>query len=366
MYRRYPLFFSRRTTRLKDNIFFILTINPGSTSTEFGVFENTNCLWKKVIEHNTEESSKPLINQLSSRLSTLTEFLPKEPKIDAIAARGGPLKPLVGGAYLVNDTMVNDYQNGSYSNHASNLGALMAFKIANQFKIPAYIVDPVTTDEFIPEARISGVPGITRKSRSHALNIKFCVRKASEELNINAKQSQFVVAHLGSGFSIAAVKHTKIIDVNDALLGMGPFSIERAGALPLSGILDFVFTDNKSKEELEYIFSKKSGFSGLLGNRDLRSVEKRLNESEVKNIYQAMIYQIAKEIGSAYAVLDGAVDGLILTGGLTHSNIFCDALRKKTSFIQQAMIYPGSFELEALVAGVLPILNQKEKAKIYK
>ena len=285
--------------------------------------------------------------------------------IDAIAARGGPLKPLMGGTYSINDFMLNDYRNETFSSHASNLGALMAHELSDLTGAPAFIVDPVTTDEFIPEARISGVPGIVRKSRSHALNIKYCVHKTVKSLNIPLHTSRFIVAHLGSGFSIAAVRHFKIIDVNDALLGMGPFSIERAGALPIAGLLDLVFDKNITQKELEYLLSKKSGLAGYVGTSDFKQIESQLDNPNIQTIYSAMIHQIIKEIGAMFAVLEGNINGLILTGGLAHSEKLMTDISSKIPFTKPIFIYPGSFELEALVAGVLPILSGNEKPKDY-
>ncbi len=173
-------------------------------------------------------------DQLQIRFDSLQSSFDKIDKLDAIAARGGPLKPLLGGVYHINEKMLSAYSAGEYANHASNLAALIADKLTHKFEAPAFIVDPITTDEFIDVARISGVPGIERKSRSHALNIKYCASKAALEIGIDIADTKFIVAHLGSGFSVAAVEGGKITYVNDALLGMGPFSIQRAGGLPIS------------------------------------------------------------------------------------------------------------------------------------
>lgn len=310
-------------------------------------------------------TSKPLSDQLNARLLLIKQKINSGIHIDGIAARGGPLKPLMGGTYSINDNMLTDYRHKTFSSHASNLGALMAHELSNLSGAPAFIVDPVTTDEFIPEARISGVPGIERKSRSHALNIKYCVRKTAKSLNISIHKSRFIVAHLGSGFSIAAVRHCKIIDVNDALLGMGPFSIERAGALPIAGLLDLIFIENKTRKEWEYLFSKKSGLAGYVGTSDFKQIESQLNDPKVQTIYSAMVHQIIKEMGAMFAVLEGKIDGLILTGGLAHSEQLMTDISSKISFANPVFVYPGSFELKALIEGVLPIISGNEKPKDY-
>lgn len=287
--------------------------------------------------------------------------------MDAIAARGGPLKPLAGGVYNINEKMLSAYMSCEHANHASNLASLIADKISYQFDVPAFIVDPITTDEFIDVARISGVPGIERKSRSHALNIKYCARKAASEIGIDVNDTKFIVAHLGSGFSIAAVVGGKIIDVNDALLGMGPFSTQRAGSLPIAGILDEIFVNEKTREETERLFSQESGLKAYLGTNQFQEIEHRMANGDEKAllIVNAMIYQIVKEIGGLHATFASKTSALIITGGLANSNYLIEKLNEYLSFIQPHIVYPGSFELGALASSVLRVLNNKETAKEY-
>ena len=263
--------------------------------------------------------------------------------------------------------MLSDYQSCKYANHASNLGTLIADKLVDEFDVPAYTVDSVTTDDFIDIARISGVPGIERKSRSHALNINFCSRKASDELGINLNNSNFIVAHLGSGFSIAAIQNGKIVDVNDALLGMGPFSIERAGALPISGILDKIYTRGKNRKDIEHIFSKESGLKDYLGTNQFEEIEQDIinGDKGAELIVNAMVYQIVKEIGGLHASFAGTISALIFTGGLANSVLLINKLKNYLDFLQPHVVYPGSFELEALTNGVLRVLTGIEEAKEY-
>lgn len=288
-------------------------------------------------------------------------------QLDAIAARGGLLKPIPGGVYHVNQSMINDLSDGKYGTHASNLGAMVASSLSKQFNVESYIVDPVTTDDFPPVARISGVPGIERKSRSHALNVKYCFRKACSQLDKDPKTTSMIVCHLGGGFSIAVVKGDKIIDVNDALLGMGPFSIERAGAIPSAGLLSLVYQNEYSKTEIEKFLSKQCGLKGYLGTSDFKLIEKQIlkRDSKTISVFEAMVYQIVKEVGSGYGVLNGKCDGVIFTGGLSHAPILQSKLKENLDFIKQIFIYPGSFELEALCEGVLRVLNHQEKPKHY-
>ncbi len=250
--------------------------------------------------------------QLEFRSQAISTFIDGIDSLDAIAARGGPLKPIAAGAYQINEAMLQAYRDCLYSKHASNLGALLADKICSTFEVPGFVVDPVTVDEFIPEARISGVPGIERKSRSHALNIRYCVGQAADEFGHSPESFDGVVAHLGSGFSIAALQGGRMIDVNDGLLGMGPFSVERAGALPLRGVMDLLFKDRLTEPKLIELFSKKSGLQGYLGTSDFREVENLIRtDAFAKAIYDAMVYQISKEIGGMYAALNGKAQCLV-------------------------------------------------------
>ncbi len=307
-----------------------------------------------------------VFHQLELRLAYIRAALTID-TLDAIGARGGPLKPVASGVYSISKPMLDAYKDGTYANHASNLGALIADELAKEWNVPAYIVDPVTTDDFSPVARISGVPGIARKSRSHALNIKFCFHKACEQHDLSPEKAKFVIAHLGGGFSIAAVSGSKIIDVNDALLGMGPFSVNRAGSIPLAGLLSLVFDRKLSQSELELLFTSESGLQGYLGTSDFRKIENQIDAGDetAKKVVNAMVYQIAKEIGSCYAVLHGQVDGLILTGGLAQSEFLMESIRKSIQFIHPIIVYPGSFESEALAAGVRRVLNGEENPKRY-
>lgn len=287
--------------------------------------------------------------------------------MDAIAARGGPLKPLQSGVYKINKTMLSDYKSCKYANHASNLGALIADQLKLKYDAVSFIVDPVTTDDFIDIARISGVKGIERKSRSHALNINYCVRKAADELSIEVNNSNFIVAHLGSGFSIAAIQNGKIVDVNDALLGMGPFSIERVGSLPIAGLLDKIYNSGQNRQDIEKLFSKESGLKSYLGTNKFEDIEQHIinGDKESELIVNAMVYQIVKEIGGLHASFAGETSFLLITGGLANSQLLIKNLNKYLDFIQPHVVYPGSFELEALSSGVLRVLMGKEEAKEY-
>jgi butyrate kinase len=350
----------------------ILIINPGSTSTKLAIYsfdieqEQVRIVDESILVHSGLEGS--ITEQLDTRYEDVDRFLDSA-KIDVqlIMARGAPLHPLHGGSYAVNDLMLDDLRTNKYSQHASNLAALIGERIGEKYNIPVYITDPITSDEFEPVARISGVPGIHRKSRSHALNIKASLRKLCSRLNKNYAESSWVVCHMGGGISVAAIRNGQIIDVNDALLGMGPFSPERAGALPISGILDLVFEANYDRSSIEDLLSKESGFKGYLGTSDLQKVEQKIQigDAEADLIFQAMVYQIAKEISAMASVLKFELDGILLTGGMANSQMLCDSISERVKALTEIFVEPGENEMEALATAGLRILSGAESVKHY-
>jgi butyrate kinase len=263
--------------------------------------------------------------------------------------------------------MIEELLGEKWSSHPSNLGAPLAKRFAARWSVPALIVDPVTVDDFVDVARISGVPEIARRSRSHALNIRSCAYLAANEIGKSLADTRFVIAHLGGGISVAAVEGGRITDVNDALLGMGPFSPERAGATPLEGIIDLMASGKYSVKELKAYLSKGCGLKGYLGTNDLRDVEARVAAGDEKAnlIYRAMIYQIAKEIGAYAAALKGKLDALIVTGGLANSQKLIAQLKEYVGWLGRMIVYPGESELEAMGQGALRVLRGQETAKEY-
>ena len=354
----------------------ILVINPGSTSTKLAVYNYTLSEPTLTLAHERQIAvepgsigeAPPIIDQVPSRTQQVTLFL-QELNItpDLIMARGAPLRPLEGGIFGVNPDMLADIRSGKYANHASNLGALIGDQLAEIFKVPAFIADPITTDEFEPIARISGVPEIQRRSRSHALNIKACVRRICSDIDQRVESSRWVVAHLGGGISIAAVKYGRIVDVNDGLLGMGPFSPERAGALPLEGLLDLAASGELDLAQMKTKLSRESGLKAYLGTSDLRTIEKRIldGDAEADLVLKAMIYQIAKEMAAMAAVLDLNLSGFILTGGMAHSALVCQPLIEKFSSLAHVYVEAGENEGQALAEAGLRILLNHELPKKY-
>ena len=355
--------------------FRILVINPGSTSTKIAVFDNDKEVFKKTLNHKPEELSpfEELIDQFEFRKNIVEEALVENnihiDSLDAVVGRGGLLRPVPSGIFKINDKMLADLKDPTIWGrvHASNLGAFIAKSIADELNIPCFIADPVTVDEMEDVARISGVPGIVRQSLFHALNIKSIARKIAKELNKPLTDCNLIGVHMGGGISVAAIKKGKVVDVNNALLGMGPFSTQRAGALPLSGVIDMCFSGEYTKADIENIFTKKSGLMGYLGTDNDIEIEKEVEKGNEKyrQILEVMAYQVSKEIGACATVLKGNVDAIYLTGGLAYDKFLTGWIKERTSFIAQIYIFPGECEMEALAEAGLRVLAGVEEAQTY-
>jgi len=349
-----------------------LVINPGSTSTKLAVCSRLSALHETVIAHDADELKKSpgLVAQLDLRFGRLLDWMGTLPNCRwvAVVGRGGLLGPLEGGTYRINQEMLADLGAARFSAHASNLGALMAHRFAEPRGLPAFVVDPVTVDNFPPIARISGLPEIERRSRAHALNIKAVARDAARELGKTLEKSSFVVAHLGGGISVCALDGGKIIDVNDALLGMGPFSPERAGAMPIGPLVELAYSGKHSRDQLLNKLSRESGLIAYLGTNDPRIVEERIQhgDDQAALIFSAMSYQVAKEIGAMAVVLSGRLDGVILTGGMMHSDRLFVELQSRISFLAPIFRRAGEMEMEALAQGAFRVLDGEEQAKEYR
>ncbi|MCP5465685.1 MAG: butyrate kinase [Thermotogae bacterium] len=344
----------------------ILVINPGSTSTKTAVFEEDKLIASETIEHSPDNLKKfeKLTDQIDFRKKDIENFIKnngfKISDFSAIAARGGILPPLKSGTYTVNEEMVNYFKFESPVDHASNLASIIGFELSGG-SIPVYITDPVSVDEFIPESRISGIPEIERRSLVHTLNMKMVARRASEELGKDYNDCNFIIAHLGGGISVGAQEKGKIIDVNNAN-DEGPFSPERTGELPVGDVVKMAFSGEYDKKTLRKKFIGNGGLTAYLGTNDLREAFKAAKESPEKLlIIEAMAYQISKEIGGMATVLKGDIDAIIITGGLANSEDFIGMIKKRISKLGLIMVYPGSYEMEALAMGAARILNNIEK-----
>ncbi|WP_213372276.1 butyrate kinase [Mesobacillus boroniphilus] len=350
----------------------ILAINPGSTSTKLAVYEDEKLLFEETIRHADAEIIKlpDLADQLPYRLESIlgalrmNDFKPSE--LDAVVGRGGMLKPMDSGTYIVDEHLLDDARSGKHGNHASNLGSIIAAEIAGTHQIPAFIVDPVCVDELIVEARISGLADIERKSHVHALNIKAVSRKMAAELGKDLDDTSFVVAHLGSGISVAALRKGRIIDVNNAE-NEGPFSPERAGGLPAKQLVQLCFSGKYTEKELLQRMTRQGGMYSYLETKSVIEVEQQAQDGdkEAAIILKAMVHQIGKEIGAMATVLEGKMDGFILTGGIAHSDMIVRLIQEKISFLGKVFVRPGEEELEALAAGAFRVMIGQEDAKIY-
>jgi len=359
--------------RIMSKLEVAVVVNPGSTSTKFALFNRDGSVYDETVRHPQEEIAKfnLVSEQFDFRYGMIKQAVDKAVKEKGLkvvgsVGRGGPVKPLEGGTYRVNKSLIDDLTSCKYANHASNLGGLIAHKIAEDYGLSeSYIVDPVTTDNMWDKARLSGLPGIERACRVHALNIKAVARKIAEKNGDDFYKANFVVAHLGGGISVAALEGGKIVDVNDGLLGMGPFSLERAGALPLRGVMKLCYS--KPEAEVKKIFSSESGFKAYIGTNDFRTIEEKVvaGDPETLKVYEAFKYQIAKEIGSYCAALKGKVDGIIITGGCAYFKAFVKELEEYVGWMAPVFSYPGENELDALADGAFRVIDGKEVPKEY-
>ena len=356
-----------------ENTFRILVINPGSTSTKIAVFLNSDCLMETTIRHPAEELScfNAIPDQLLFRKTLIKETLDSKDislsSIDAIVGRGGLLKPMESGTYFINEKMLDDLKKGVQGQHASNLAGIIARNIGDEIHKPSYIVDPVVVDEMEDIARITGLPEIQRTSIFHALNQKSVAKSVAKELSRKYEDLNLIVAHLGGGISIGAHKKGKVVDVNNALDGDGPFSPERAGSLPSEKLLKMFFHGRYSMDDVKKKLVGKGGLVAHLGTNDAKEVNKMIDSKNkhAELIYKAMAYQIAKEIGSYAAVLKGSVDAIILTGGIAYDSRFIDWISAHVAFISKIIVFPGENEMTALAEGVLRVLDGSEEGKEY-
>lgn len=354
--------------------FRILAINPGSTSTKIAIYNNEELFFEEVVRHSNKELAvfESIIQQYEFRKHSVLRLLKEKEfdmnSLDAIVGRGGLLKPIEGGTYTVNHEMVKALHLAERGEHASNLGGVIAKEIADQLNIPSYIVDPVVVDELTDIARISGLPLYDRLSIFHALNQKAVARKISKELGKSYDETNLIIAHMGGGVTVGVHQGGKVIDVNDGLYGEGPFSPERTGGIPTGHLLELCFSGKYTLSEVKKIIVGKGGVIAYLGTNDGREVRKRIEngDEKAKLIYEAMAYQIAKEIAGDAAVLYGKVDAIILTGGLAYDNMLVKLISDRVQFIADIKVVPGEQEMIALTEGALRVLRGEEQGREYK
>ena len=351
----------------------LLIINLGSTSTKVAVSRSTELLFTESINHPAEELKKyrTILDQYELRKETILGVLSDKGislgEFDAIASRGGNTKPTPGGIYRLCPEMLDDMKSGQYGQHPNMCGGIVAEALGKALGIPALTVDPPTVDELCGSARYSGIPQLKRQSSFHALNSKATARKIAAVLGKSYQEVNLIVAHLGGGISVSAHLKGKVVDVNNSLDGDGPFSPERAGSLPAGDLVKLCFSGEYSKEQILKLLQGGGGLVAYLGTTSGLEIEKRISEGDVvaAEVFEAMSYQIAKEIGACAAVLQGDVDAIALTGSLAYSKRLTESLQRKVSFIAQVLLDPGENEMAALAAGAMRYLNGTEKLTDY-
>jgi butyrate kinase len=349
----------------------ILAINPGSASTKIGLFHDAEALLTRNLQHGKAELAScgaGVIAQLPLRLQRIEEELEacgmRLDRIVAVVGRGGLLRPVAGGTYHVNDEMLEELRRGERGHHAANLGAFLAQSIASRIGVPAYIVDPVSVDEWIKKARLSGCAQLERPCLSHALNSKAIARRYASEAGRKYEDLRLIVAHLGSGHTISAHASGRMIDATNSR-EEGAFSTERAGAVPAMELVKLCFSGRYTRQEVETMLIREGGLISYLGSGDLREVETRIEQGDqyAGLVYRAMIYQIVKEIGAMACALRGQVDAILLTGGMAHSQRLASAVTETVRWIAPVKVYPGEDELKALAEGVLRVLKHEEPSR---
>lgn len=352
---------------------FSLIINPGSTSTKIGVFEDETLLFDETLRHATEEISKyaTIIDQKDFRKDIIISFL-KEKNFDinslnVVVGRGGLLKPIPSGTYAVTEELLADLKSGARGQHASNLGGILAKEIADTINVPAYIVDPVVVDEMEDVARYSGLPELPRTSIFHALNQKAVAKRYAKESGIKYEDLNLIVIHLGGGVSVGPHKNGKIIDIFNALDGDGAFSPERAGSVPSGALVKMCFSGQYTEKEVMKKLVGNGGFNAYLGTNDMREVNKMIAAGDEKAaaVREAFIYNISKNVGAMSTVLKGKVDQIIVTGGIAYNADVIADLKERCEWIAPFTVYPGEDELLALAQGALRVMSGDEEACVY-
>jgi len=352
----------------------ILVINPGSTSTKISLFRNDQEVFTENIPHKIEELSRyhRATDQDLYRMELVIRVLRDKNvdlyKIKAVVGRGGLIYPVQGGTFTVNDQMIADLRKGVMGDHPSNCGGLIAYAISRSLGCEAYIVDPVVVDEMEPIAKVSGMPLIKRKSIFHALNQRATAHQVAAQLKKPYNKLNIIVAHMGGGISVGIHVNGRVVDVNNALNGDGPFSAERTGSVPVGDLIRVCYSGEYTHDEMQKLIVGHGGMVAYLGTQDLRAVEDDIKKGkeESRLIYEAMAYQVAKEIGALATVVNGKVDAITLTGGMAKSKQFVKLITSRVEFIAPVLVIPGEQEMRALAMGALRVLKHQEKAKTYR
>jgi len=351
----------------------VFVINPGSTSTKIGIFSREGCDWTFTLRHPDAELERfrgwSALSQVDFRShaihGALREHGFEHAAFAGVAGRGGLLPPLECGTYEVNDSMIEELRLARRGEHASNLGAVLALEFARDAGVRAYIVDPVTVDEWQDCARFSGLPQITRAPIGHALNIKAVARRFARDRQREYAALRLIVVHMGSGITVSAHRDGRMIDQNTP--EEGPFGPDRSGWLPVRELVKLCFSGRYNEKQLDRLVFGEGGLYAYLGTRDLQEVESRINagDAQAGAVFEAMVYKIAKEIGAMAAVLEGRMDAIVLTGGMAHSERLVNGLRRQIEWIAPVSVYAGEDELRALADGVFRVLDGEEQPRVF-
>lgn len=346
----------------------ILAVNPGSTSTRLSLFIDDSAELEAEIPHASREEADES-EEIQFRLRATRQFLEEHEvaigSLDAVVGRGGLLRPVEGGVYRVNERMLEDAARGLQGRHPANFGAPIVHEIALEAGIPAFVVDPVSVDEFDDLARLSGLAGIERRSLSHALSVHAAVRALARQLGLPWRDLRAVVAHLGGGISICPVRGGRIVDANNAV-SEGPFSPQRSGGLPVQELLDLVYSGEFDEAGIRRLTVGRGGLVSYLGTHDATEVERRIEAGDRRSeeVFRGLAYQVAKEIGAMATVLEGRLDAIILTGGLSRSKRLVEWITGRIEFLAPVHVLPVS-EMEALAAGARAALRGDEQIREY-
>ncbi len=353
----------------------ILVIYPETISTQVALYKGKTLLFLKNIKHNQEDIDKHanLVDQLSYR----SEIILKELKdndadlgqVEFIVGRGGLLKPVNAGVYEVNEKMVHDLKTGVEGIHHTNLGGLLAYEIAQKINAKPILADPVSVDEMDEISRVSGHAMIERKSIFHSLNQKFFARKYAKAHHKVYEELSLVMVTVGmGGISVAAHKNGKVVDVNNAYDGDGPFSVKRTGSLPVGDLLKLAFSGKYTEDQLTVLLTKEGGYASYLGTGDLNEIDALMAKGDEKALFisDACAYQVSKEIGAMYAVLEGNVDAIILTGNIFHSERFLSNVKNRVGKIADFALYPSVNDIEALAENAFLVMRGELKIQEYK
>ena len=349
----------------------VLVINPGASSTKIAVFDEDKQVFKKGIDHSAQELDQfdRVIDQADYRQKAILDAVAESgyqlSDFDAVCGRGGLYRAIPSGTYAVSDAVMRDVEQAPYGEHPSNLGAYLAKKLGDMVGIPAFFVDPVCVDEMTEVAHISGFREFRRQSLFHALNQKATARKAAEQMGKRYEDVKLIVCHLGGGVSVAAHDHGRVVDVFN-VKDEGAMGLDRGGSLPVNALINYCYS-GKSKEEVKRIFGRQSGMFSYVGTTDFREICAKVVEGDPKFVqaYEALVYQLAKDIGAMAAVLHFDVDAIVYTAGMAYEEFFCNDISKYVAKLAPIIRLPGEEEMRSLAEGALRVLHGEQEAGVY-